>query len=317
MAQVSTKIMTINYTETSSSAITDLTGTKWLLNSSFSAISSPTYYINKYNTYYGEGYSTPFYKVNFTCNNVNYYGLGTNTYEGTGTSFPKSSLLHNQFEFITSSTSSAFFSLANKTQYQSYSSQASFNGWPATTPSSSVISSNPIIITGGEDVTNANLITWLQSNATQVTTANVYEISQTLSGLSHGNMTIQITPSSGYTYPSSLTVTNGTLVSYNSSTGVAVISGDDTTTVSGECSSAPTPALISFTIGGGDVYEAEEGMTWTQWCESNYNTDGYFSDGYTIVAPTYEYAVAYNNIFVSSTDVIVENREYTLKHYGG
>lgn len=32
--------------------------------------------------------------------------------------------------------------------------------------------------------------------------------------------------------------------------------------------------LISFTIAG-TSYQAEEGMTWTEWCASSYNTDGY------------------------------------------
>ena len=33
-------------------------------------------------------------------------------------------------------------------------------------------------------------------------------------------------------------------------------------------------ALITFTIDGTE-YQAEEGMTWGEWCDSEYNTDGY------------------------------------------
>lgn len=36
--------------------------------------------------------------------------------------------------------------------------------------------------------------------------------------------------------------------------------------------------LITFTIGG-TTYQAENGMTWAEWCESEYNTNKYFSDG--------------------------------------
>ena len=36
--------------------------------------------------------------------------------------------------------------------------------------------------------------------------------------------------------------------------------------------------LISFTIDG-TSYQAESGMTWGEWCESSYNTDGYYTVG--------------------------------------
>lgn len=36
-------------------------------------------------------------------------------------------------------------------------------------------------------------------------------------------------------------------------------------------------SLISFIIDG-TSYQAEEGMTWAEWCESEYNTDGYTYD---------------------------------------
>lgn len=77
--------------------------------------------------------------------------------------------------------------------------------------------------------------------------------------------------------------------------------------------------LISFTIDG-DHYEAEDGMTWEQWVATDYNTDGYedfaVSAGVTIGlfdSPMSSRAVAYNNIVVSITDVIVAEREYQLK----
>lgn len=39
----------------------------------------------------------------------------------------------------------------------------------------------------------------------------------------------------------------------------------------------PAPTLITFTIDG-EEYQAEEGMTWGEWVESEYNTDGFVTD---------------------------------------
>ena len=38
------------------------------------------------------------------------------------------------------------------------------------------------------------------------------------------------------------------------------------------------PNLISFTIDGTE-YQAEEGMTWQDWIDSEYNVDGYYKMG--------------------------------------
>ena len=104
-----------------------------------------------------------------------------------------------------------------------------------------------ITITGGTDATNSDLIAWLQANATQQTSGNQYEITETLTNLTSSNKTIQITPDTGYYLPSSITVTNGTLVSYNSTTGVAVISGDNAV-VTVECSDTQTVSGYSGNI---------------------------------------------------------------------
>lgn len=66
--------------------------------------------------------------------------------------------------------------------------------------------------------------------------------------------------------------------------------------------------IISFTISG-TSYQAEEGMTWTQWCDSNYNTDGdyyYTADSSTV------YWVSERNWIesVSKTDIIIANTAY-------
>lgn len=92
-----------------------------------------------------------------------------------------------------------------------------------------------ISITGGTDVTSPDLISWLEANATQVIAGNAYEITHSLSHITAGPFTIHIEPDTGYTYPESVTVTNGTLVSYDSTTGTAVVEGDDTTVIEAEC----------------------------------------------------------------------------------
>ena len=71
--------------------------------------------------------------------------------------------------------------------------------------------------------------------------------------------------------------------------------------------------LITFTIDG-TQYSAEDGMTWEQWCNSNYNTYGYAIDynGYIAAGVGHDY-VAFSDSLVESDDVIINNRSYT--HY--
>lgn len=85
--------------------------------------------------------------------------------------------------------------------------------------------------------------------------------------------------------------------------------------------------LITFTIddqSGGDytTYQAVAGMTWLLWCDSEYNTAGYFvfNDGRVVTADTastsYGIGVAYSGSFVSSGDVI-SSSDYHLMQFGG
>ena len=70
-----------------------------------------------------------------------------------------------------------------------------------------------IQITGGTDATNSTLIQWLQDNGTLTAPiqANTYNLTHTLTNLTKGNITLQITPDTNYTYPTSLTISNGTI----------------------------------------------------------------------------------------------------------
>lgn len=73
--------------------------------------------------------------------------------------------------------------------------------------------------------------------------------------------------------------------------------------------------LINFTIDG-TTYQAEEGMTWEQWCNSSYNTDGYYvrEDG---VITNNVYFVSTSAGHVSSTDTIVSDYSYAGSGAGG
>ena len=62
-----------------------------------------------------------------------------------------------------------------------------------------------------------------------------YTLTHSLTNLTHGNVTFVVVPDTGYALPSAVSVSNGTLVSYDSTTGVIVVSGDDTTSISVTC----------------------------------------------------------------------------------
>lgn len=74
------------------------------------------------------------------------------------------------------------------------------------------------------------------------------------------------------------------------------------------------PALIAFTISGID-YQAEEGMTWSEWVASSYNSGGYTeSDGKIMRLRKFVYTPAGS---VDSSDVIDPNESYTEGTGGG
>lgn len=75
--------------------------------------------------------------------------------------------------------------------------------------------------------------------------------------------------------------------------------------------------LFNFRIYAGiyNTYSAEEGMTWEEWCNSDYNTDGYHSDinsyGESVITRTGTYFVSEDNINpVLPTDAIIAGTDY-------
>jgi hypothetical protein len=72
---------------------------------------------------------------------------------------------------------------------------------------------------------------------------------------------------------------------------------------------------ITFTIGD-TTYNAIEGMTWEQWVNSEFNTDGYYiySSWVRIDKPNYK-IVTSSEISHSTNDVIVANHSYILNDW--
>lgn len=73
--------------------------------------------------------------------------------------------------------------------------------------------------------------------------------------------------------------------------------------------------LISFTIDD-TTYQAEEGMTWGQWCESDYNTGSYYVNenlgGWVILSST-SWVVPNGSLdHIYGTDVIISGGEYAV-----
>lgn len=81
--------------------------------------------------------------------------------------------------------------------------------------------------------------------------------------------------------------------------------------------------LISFTVAGAE-FQAEEGMTWAQWIDSEYNTDGYEAHPNlgtdtedSKVPAKNQYCITYNSSVVSFGDLIIANASYGLQYETG
>ena len=70
--------------------------------------------------------------------------------------------------------------------------------------------------------------------------------------------------------------------------------------------------LISFTIDD-EPYQAVEGMTWAEWVESGYNTDGWINTG------TYleHHGSLVVTLVVNLAETIIPNKNYSATHGGG
>ena len=153
-----------------------------------------------------------------------------------------------------------------------------------------------IEITGGTDVKNTSLISWLTSNATQI---------------------VEETPPTKIKSPCVVIQTK-----------VKQVVIDNTNMTIDVYTNGVPKELISFTVGGVS-YQCEENMTWKQWCASEYNTKGaYISLGNGVntvhwedYSVTYFYAVSKGDgTVVNESDIIISNYSYSQKrvaHSGG
>lgn len=104
---------------------------------------------------------------------------------------------------------------------------------------------------------------------------------------------------------------DGTTVSWDeveNATSYAVLAdGSEIGTVEGAVTN-----LISFTIAG-TSYQAEEGMTWRQWVESSYNTDGFIIKESAMEPTIYKDGLYCQNLLSTGVDVeIINGGAYTL-----
>lgn len=72
---------------------------------------------------------------------------------------------------------------------------------------------------------------------------------------------------------------------------------------------------ITFSIDGIN-YSAIEGMTWKEWCISEYNTHGFFIDGTYVSTGVYRVAMGLGD-YVHISDKIIANQPYIRTSSGG
>ena len=220
-------------------AVTDLTGTKWLLKEN-ADIYGPT----------GGGSDDVTYSINFSSKNNNYilfmfYGGGKYSHLYYG---------------VTNQSSDSAADYYYRTDTLTWTDQ----------------DYRTIEITGGTDATNSDLISWLQANATQI-----QEQSNTLS---FGNLPIK-------------NVYFGTRQVKKVYLGNTLVWEKAVT-------------LISFSFMG-TSYQAEVGMTWTEFINSQYNTGNAFSiQDNRIISSTNYFVNDHNGISVTPSDRIIANEAY-------
>jgi len=78
------------------------------------------------------------------------------------------------------------------------------------------------------------------------------------------------------------------------------------------------PSTISFTISS-TTYQAEEGMTWYEWANSEYNTGNFvcYGTNYSVTVVGFNAYIALNNNTILGSDTIQNNASYTIVSGGG
>lgn len=252
------------------SKITDLTNTIWVVPAGWSATAGyGRFYDIEYDIIYSDGIED----INY-CRALFIGFSGPPNFE------------NNEYDSFTKSTSNTIITW-------SYGSRI--------TPADSFT----ITFTGGTDVTNTSLISWLEANG-ECQNPPTPKVT-----ITYKDTTILAEPGKIITLhladkklTEDMVITTPEEEVVEEWDGSYVVSGGE---------------LIDFTIGS-KSYQAEEGMTWQEWVESEYNTDGYVvSYSYIKTQGTAGISVQYDTVNVETTDIIIADRVYTHanNHSGG
>ena len=188
------------------------------------------------------------------------------------------------------------------------------------------IKAENVVVAKGKQVE----VTLTNANGFKVTTQQGAELSYTVTkdetAVNVGDTVLTVNPDNGKTGETTLTFSNPT--------ETAKFAGDYTGTITFTVAVKDAPVtIINFTMDSSDFEEwipglttnlqAEKGMTWAEWIESDYNVDGYvmseYYDGSDYVYPAGEDWVAVRNTqidgfggIVLPTDEIIADNTYTL-----
>lgn len=156
----------------------------------------------------------------------------------------------------------------------------------------------------GADATNTSLIQWLETYGV-CTSGGEPEAPSEHIEITYGGKTYTITAGQTITF-------NCKGKTMQDDIGVKVVEAEEPDYV------APDVTLISFTING-VAYEAEEGMTWEQWCDSEYDTLGLTCNYYGVSRAASnngtDIVELTDGTKVKHTDVIIGGYAYQLTNY--
>lgn len=135
--------------------------------------------------------------------------------------------------------------------------------------------------------------------------SNIYLADSTVCALTHSNA-LQQTPFAGYSSSFSGTpyiyVPSSLITKYQSATNWVYFSSYF----------SAINNIITFTCNFGlweKAYQAEQNMTWSDWVNSSYNTDGFIIENNKIYHPNYE-DTSVSSVYAS--DVIIANNSYHI-----
>lgn len=156
--------------------------------------------------------------------------------------------------------------------------------------------------------------TWATNRTLKVTTANTVTVANSIDG---GEKVLDVTFAGidqAGDNTTSITVSKSISVGSISNALFGTWSGVITYNISMEDNGVATPTLISFTIAGTN-YQAEEGMTWWDWYDSEYNTLGAVCDSpntgvyFAIDEELYSVATESGD-YPKRTDTIISGHNY-------